>query len=95
VNKTVEDFIGTYLHIEVAYEDLEPTRELIAAMSPAYAESLKEGFAELLQSRELSAGDYDGMTHVEFESDDALYDYLRGVYEFLFDDAQTQPQPPR
>ena len=95
MNKTVEDFIGTYLHIEVAYEGLEPTRELIAAMSREYEDSLKEGFAELLQSRELSAGDYDGMTHVEFESDDALYAYLNGVYEFLFNGAEQEPQPPR
>ena len=95
MNKTVEDFIGTYLHIEVAYEGLEPTRELIAAMSPEYAESLKEGFEELLRDRELSPGDYDGLTHVEFESEDALYDYLRGVYDFLFQGAQQEPQPPR
>lgn len=95
MNKTVEDFIGTYLHIEVAYEGLEPTRDLLAAMSSEYTDSLKEGFEELLRDRELSTGDYDGLTHVEFESDDALYGYLRGVYDFLFNAAAEEPQPPR
>jgi hypothetical protein len=94
VNKTIEDFIGTYLHIEVAYEDLGPTRDLIKALSPAYAESLRQGFVGLLESRELSAGDYDGMTHVEFETDDELYGYLQAVFEFLFQGAQASPQPP-
>ena len=95
MNKTIEDFIGTYLHIEVAYEDLGPTRDLVALMSPEYVDSLKQGFAELLRSRELSAGDYDGMTHVEFESDDALYAYLKSVDDFLFHGAEAQPEPPR
>ena len=95
MNKTIEDFIGTYLHIEVAYEDLGPTRELLALMSPEYTDALQEGFTELLQSRELSAGDYDGLTHVEFESDDALYAYLGGVNDFLFNGAETAPEPPR
>jgi hypothetical protein len=95
VNKTTEDFIGTYLHIEVAYEDLAPTRELVAMMSPEYVDALKEGFAGLLRARELNAGDYDGLTHVEFESGDDLYRYLQGVYDFLFNGAEEQPEPPR
>ena len=95
MNKTIEDFIGTYLHIEAAYEDLGPTRDLLALMSPEYTDALREGFAGLLRSRELSAGDYDGMTHVEFESDDALYAYLSAVYDFLFNGAETAPEPPR
>ncbi|MBS2961551.1 hypothetical protein KGA66_00735 [Actinocrinis puniceicyclus] len=95
MNKTVADFIGAYLHVEVAYEDLGPTRELIAALSPEYAGSLEEGFERLLRSRGLAAADYDGMTHIEFESDDALYRYLQGVYDYLFRGAGAQPRPPR
>lgn len=95
MNKTVEDFIATYLHIEVAYDDLALTRQTIAAFSPEYGEELKQGFAALLQSRELSFGDYDGLTHIEFESDDALYTYLQGVNDFLFNGAETAPEPPR
>ncbi len=92
---SVEDFISTYLHTEVAYEALAPTRELLAVMSPQYTDSLKHGFEELLRQRELSVGDYDGMTHVEFSSDEALYGYLRGVYDFLFNGAEEEPRPPR
>lgn len=95
MNKTVEGFIGTYLHIEAAYDgDEAGTREAIQMFGPAYANSLKEGFEELLATRELSRWDYDGLTHVEFESDEALYAYLQGMYDFLFNGAETPPKPP-
>lgn len=95
MNKTVEAFIGTYLHVEMAYAGMEQRiRETIPTFGPDYADSLKEGFEELLATRELSAGDYDGLTHVEFGSEDDLYAYLEGMYDFLFNDAETAPEPP-
>ena len=95
MNKTVEGFIGTYLHIEVAYDGIESgIRDTIQAFGPRFANSLKEGFEELLASHELSVGDYDGLTHVEFESDEALYAYLQGLYDFFFNGAETAPKPP-
>lgn len=95
VNKTVEGFIGSYLHIEVAYSGIEEgIRRTIPSFGPTYANSLKEGFEELLATHELSRWDYDGLTHVEFESDDALYAYLQGMYDFLFNGAEAPPKPP-
>lgn len=95
MNKTVEAFIGTYLHVEMAYTGMEQRiRETIPTFGPDYADSLKEGFEELLATRELTVGDYDGLTHVEFGSDDDLYTYLQGMYDFLFHDAETAPAPP-
>lgn len=91
MNDTVEGFIGCYLHIEVAYYEMESTRATVHSFGPAYANSLKEGFEELLATRELSVGDYDGLTHVEFESDEDLYEYLQGMYDYLFNNAE----PPR
>jgi len=95
MNETVEGFIGSYLHIEVAYYEMESTRDTIHSFGPAVADSLKKGFEELLATHELSVGDYDGLTHVEFESEEALYTYLQGMYDFLFNGAETAPEPPR
>jgi hypothetical protein len=93
VNQTVEGFIGTYLHVEVAYSGMEQRiRETIPTFGLEYANSLKEGFEELLATRELSVGDYDGLTHVEFASDDELYAYLQSMYAFLFN-AAAAPAP--
>lgn len=95
MNETVEGFIGTYLHVEMAYAGMEDRiRETIPTFGADYANSLKEGFGELLATRELSAGDYDGLTHVEFASDDDLYAYLQGMYDFLFNAAESAPEPP-
>jgi hypothetical protein len=79
----------------MAYAGMEQRiRETIPTFGPEHAESLKEGFDELLATRELSTGDYDGLTHVEFGSEDDLYAYLQGMYDFLFNDAETPPEPP-
>lgn len=91
----IKSFISCYLHIEVAYDGIESRiRSTVHAFGPEYADSLKRGFEELLASRELTALDYDGLTHVEFESDAALYAYLQGMYDFIFAGAETPPAPP-
>ena len=96
VNKTIKGFIGSYLSIEVAYDGIESDiRGTIQAFGPTYANSLKEGFEELLATHELSKWDYDGMTYIEFESDEALYEYLQGMYDFFFNGAESAPKPPR
>lgn len=95
MNQTVEAFIGTYLHVEMAYAGMEQrVRDTIPSFGPEYANSLKEGFEEVLATRELSVGDYDGLTHVEFGSADDLYEYLQGMYDFLFGGADEVPSPP-
>ena len=95
MNKTVEAFIDTHLHIEMAYVGMhERARKTIPTFGPDFESSLKAGFEELLVTRELSAGDYDGLTHVAFASDDDLYVYLQGIYDYLFNGADTAPAPP-
>jgi hypothetical protein len=95
VNKTLEGFIASYLSVEVAYDGIEAgIRDTIQSFGPAFASALKEGFEELLATRELSKWDYDGITYIEFESDEALYEYLQGMYDFFFNGAETPPKPP-
>jgi len=94
VDKTLEGFIGSYLHLEVAYEGLADTRDVLKTFSGDAVESLKQNFAQLIASRELSALDYGYLTQMEFESDQALYAYLQDVYDFLFNSAQKEPEPP-
>lgn len=95
MNQTVRSFIGSYLSVETAYDGIESDiRDVIRTFGPDYANSLKEGFEELLATRELSKWDYDGITYIEFESDEALYAYLQGMYDYLFNGAEAPPKPP-
>lgn len=96
MNQTLKGFIGSYLNVEVAHDGIESQiRDSVQAFGPAYADSLKEGFEEVLATRELSVDDYDGLTYIEFQSDDALYAYLQEMYDFLFHGAETPPAPPK
>jgi hypothetical protein len=94
VDKTLKGFIGAYLNVEVASESLEGTRDVLKTFGADAVESLKKNFAELLATRELNALDYGYITYAEFETDEELYAYLRAVYEYLFNDAENEPEPP-
>ena len=94
MDSTLKGFIGAYLNLEVAYEGLAGTRDVLKTFNADAVAALKGNFAELLSSRELSALDYGHMTNMEFGSDAALYTYLQDVYDFLFNAAQKEPEPP-
>lgn len=55
---------------------------------------VREGLSAILTSRELSPGDYQGLTDVEFATEDDPYAYVRKLYAYLFEDARQQPLPP-
>jgi hypothetical protein len=94
VDKNLKGFIGAYLNVEVASEGLEGTRDVLKTFNADAVASLKESVAELLATRELTALDYGYVTYAEFESDEDLYAYLQAVYEYLFNGAENEPEPP-
>jgi hypothetical protein len=72
-DQTLKGFIGSYLNVEVAHDGIEAQiRDAVHGFGPAYSNSLKGGFEEVLAGRELSVDDYDGLTYIEFASEDAL-----------------------
>ncbi|MEV4440465.1 hypothetical protein AB0K09_15860 [Streptomyces sp. NPDC049577] len=48
----------------------------------------------VLKSRELSIEDYEGLTGIEFDNEDSLYDYLGKMHDYLIGDREEQPLPP-
>lgn len=96
MNDELRGFLGSYLHVETAYDDMEPTREtLVKVRDRAWADAIRDGLADLIATRELTAADYAGLTWVDFEGDDdALYRYLMAVYAYLFEGSEERPVPP-
>jgi len=87
-------FIKTYLNSEMAFGYLPNVRSTIAASVPEWGESIRREFQQVLAERSISAAEYCDMTWVEFESDDALYEYLGKVFDYLFGGGDQVPLPP-
>ncbi|MFE1322653.1 hypothetical protein [Kitasatospora phosalacinea] len=87
-------FIETYLNAELAYGHLPQVRSTIAVSVPEWGESIRREFARALSERPFSVVRYSDMTLLDFESEDALYAYLEGVFDYLFLDGEQAPLPP-
>lgn len=87
------NFIRSRLQYELVdhHKNLDSTAQAIDAARDG---ALKSGFEQLLESRELSPEAYTELTDVEFSSEDALYDYLRAVYSYLFEGSEEWPATP-
>ncbi|WP_367041371.1 hypothetical protein [Streptomyces sp. Je 1-332] len=94
MNRELEKFIKVYLNMEQAPDvsgDLRPT---LHAFRKEYVDAVNTGLATVLRTRELSVGDYERLTDVEFDNEESLYTYLQKMYEYLFGDGEQQPAPP-
>ncbi|MFC7897516.1 hypothetical protein [Streptomyces sp. NPDC057381] len=94
MNRELEKFIKVYLDLEQAYDTSGYLRPTLFAFKGEYVNAVKQGLDELLRTRELSVLDYERLTNVEFDDEDSLYEYLKGVYHYLFEGRETQPTPP-
>lgn len=56
----------------------------------------RDGFAELLRTREMSLGEWGEITEeiFSFSSEDDLYAFLAKAYDYFFGDAVEFPYPP-
>ncbi|WP_125263290.1 hypothetical protein [Streptomyces alboflavus] len=93
MNEELKTFIRTYLDLEQAY-DTSGLRPTLMAFSESYVQAVREGFSEVLQKRNLSLGEYEGMTGLEFPDIDSLYEYLQDMNAYLFEGRPDQPAPP-
>ncbi len=57
-------------------------------------DAVREGWRSVLRSRELSIGDYERLTDIQFDNEESLYAYLEDMYRYLFEDEAEQPLPP-
>ncbi|MEU7168445.1 hypothetical protein AB0A70_28015 [Streptomyces morookaense] len=95
MNQEVRTLITGYLDVEEGYNVNRNLRGTVHSFKPEFAEGVREGLTELINTRELSTSDYDDLTQgIEFEDEDSLYEYLREMREYLFGDREEQPLPP-
>lgn len=93
MNDTLTKFIGLYLRYELA-DDYLGNDTTAKAFDDANDGALKAGFEHLLATRELSREQYRDLTDVEFPSDDALYEYLRAAYAYMYEGSGVWPPLP-
>ncbi|MEU7098365.1 hypothetical protein AB0A66_08470 [Streptomyces longwoodensis] len=94
MNRELEKFIRVYLSLEQAYDTSGYLRPTLHAFKDEYVRAVKNGLESVLRSRDLSIEEYERLTDIEFENSDSLYDYLNGLYEYLFLGGEGQPVPP-
>lgn len=61
MNQELRTFITGYLDEEQGYDVTRNLRRTLHGFNENFSGSVREGFAELLKSRELSVEDYDGL----------------------------------
>ncbi|MCM3266494.1 MULTISPECIES: hypothetical protein [Streptomyces] len=94
MNRELEKFIKIYLDFEQAYDNSGFLRPTLHAFRREYVDAVREGLISVLRSRELSIGDYERLTDIQFDNEESLYAYLEDMYRYLFEDGAEQPLPP-
>ncbi|MEU6680955.1 hypothetical protein [Streptomyces sp. NPDC046925] len=90
----LERFIRIYLHYEQAQDVRGDLRSTLHAFNASFVAGVRDGLEKVLRTRELSVAGYERLTDVEFGDEDALYDYLDQMRQYLFADRADQPLPP-
>lgn len=73
---------------------LEGLRDGLALRNAEDLAVLREGFRELVEQRTLSLREFAMMCDLDFETEDEQYAYLSAVYQYMFEGAETPPEPP-
>ncbi|MGW6055365.1 hypothetical protein [Streptomyces sp. NPDC055189] len=95
MTEELERFIRTYLNMEQAQDVRGYLRPTLHAFRSAFTDGVRHGLERILRTRELSVGDYERLTDIEFAGENALYDYLHQMHQYLFADRAQQPLPPQ
>lgn len=93
MNRELQKFITTYLQLEQAY-DTSGLRPTLMAFSEDFVQNVQVGLSDTLRDRNLTVADYERLTDIEFPDSDTLYEYLHGIYAYLFEGVSEQPSPP-
>ncbi|MFJ8163422.1 hypothetical protein ACIRBY_21215 [Streptomyces sp. NPDC096136] len=94
MNEELRRFASVYLDREVVYDDMRATREALKHFKPEWTEGVRLGLLAVLDEKPLTADEWESVTSIEFETDDALHVYLRDLYDFLFGGSEKQPALP-
>ncbi|KIZ13369.1 hypothetical protein SNA_38620 [Streptomyces natalensis ATCC 27448] len=94
MSREFENFVQIYLDLECAYDTKEGLHDTLHSFKPSYVEAVRKEMEAVLGERSMSLSDYEGLTSIEFEDEDSLYEYLDGIYRHLFGGLSHQPAPP-
>ncbi|MEV7541989.1 hypothetical protein [Streptomyces sp. NPDC089915] len=94
MNEELRRFASVYLDREVVYDDMPGTRETLKHFKPEWTEGVRKGLRAVVDERRLTAQEWESLTAIEFETDDALHVYLSDLYDFLFGGNERQPVLP-
>ncbi|WP_432094184.1 hypothetical protein [Streptomyces sp. bgisy100] len=94
MNRELRTFIRTYLSLEEAYDTSDYLRPALHAFKREYVEAVRQGLEHSVKTRDLTVGDYESLTDIEFPDEHVLYGYLAAMYGYLFGDESKQPLPP-
>lgn len=94
MQKELQTFIQTYLDVEQGYDTSGYLRPTLMAFNESYVEAVRDGLADVLLNRNLTVGDYERLTNIEFPDSDSLYEYLKELNAYLFEGHPDQPLPP-
>ncbi|MFH8571118.1 hypothetical protein [Streptomyces sp. NPDC017993] len=94
MNRELEKFIKVYLDYDQAYDTSGTLRPTLHAFKPEYVERVREGLETVLRDRQISTSEYEMLTDIEFDGEEALYSYLQEMFRYLFEGGIEQPMPP-
>lgn len=89
MNEKAMSILAGYFDPETADEDW---RDILSGWSAEYRETIRSGWAELLQTRSLSLRQFYNLTRtdLDYETEDQVYADIAKAYEHLF----GEPAPP-
>ena len=93
MDQALETFLSVALSADGAV-DLESTRRGLPRRGPERLNELRGNFRDLIEHRRLSVREWSMINDLDFDDEDALYTYLGAAYEYLFEGAETPPDPP-
>lgn len=93
MDKALLSFLSVALSSDGAV-DLESTRKGLPRRGPERLNELRESLHDLIEHRRLSLREWSLINDLDFDDEDALYAYLGEAYDYLFEGAETPPQPP-
>ncbi len=88
-----EKFIRIGLRVDHV-DMLDMIKQSLLTSSSDYQRMVDSGFRELLHTRELTTSDWAKLTHVDFDDEDQMYQYLNEVYEYFFQNRNEPPTAP-
>ncbi|MFJ4472354.1 hypothetical protein ACIP2X_33375 [Streptomyces sp. NPDC089424] len=94
MTRELQKFVKVYLSLEQAYDTTCQLRATLHSYSERYVRGVRCGLEDVLRARELTVGDYEGLTDIAFDDENTLYEYLTEMYRYLFEAGGSQPLPP-